>query len=292
MVWVGGAIKTLEDVSAVGVGNRDGGPVRVSDVATVQSGSLTRYGGVTKDGSGEAVEGLVLGLKGANAQQVVNSVKAKLAEIGLTLPKGVHTQVFYNRGSLVERAIGTVSEALAEAIVLVVILLVLFLGNLRAAVLVALVLPLSALFTFILMRQFGMSANLMSLGGLAIAIGMLVDAAVVVVENIVTHLAHDKTGNKLQLIFHAVREVITPVASGVAIIIIVFFPLLTLQGLEGKLFIPVALTIIFALAGSLLLSLTVVPVLSSWLLRQGAHSDPWLVRKATALYLPVLNWST
>ena len=128
-------------------------------------------------------------MRGANAQQVVDGVRAKLAELAPTLPPGVTTQVFYDRGSLVERAVGTVSKALAEAIVLVLILLVLFLGNLRAALVVALILPLAALATFVLMRQFGMSANLMSLGGLAIAIGMLVDAAVVVVENIVTHLA-------------------------------------------------------------------------------------------------------
>ncbi|NOT17267.1 MAG: efflux RND transporter permease subunit [Sulfuriferula sp.] len=291
VVRIEGAIKTLDDVRAIVVTSRNNVPVRVGDVAEVQIGSLTRYGAVTKDGRGEAVEGLVLGLKGANARQVVAAVEAKLAEIDKTLPAGVHTKVFYNRGGLVERAVGTVTEALAEAIVLVVILLVLFLGNVRAAVLVALVLPLSALFTFILMRQFDMSANLMSLGGLAIAIGMLVDAAVVVVENVVTHFAHDKTGDKLHVIYKAVSEVITPVASGVLIIIIVFFPLLTLQGLEGKLFIPVALTIVFALAGSLLLSLTIVPVLASWLLKQGAHTDPWLVRKAMAIYTPVLDWS-
>lgn len=291
VVRVEGAIKTLDDVRAIVITNRDGVPVRVGDVAEVQVGSLTRYGAVTKDGRGEAVEGLVLGLKGANARQVVAAVQERLIEIDKDLPAGVHTKVFYNRGGLVDRAVGTVAEALAEAIVLVVILLVLFLGNLRAAVLVAVVLPLSALFTFILMRQFDMSANLMSLGGLAIAIGMLVDAAVVVVENIVTHLAHDKTSEKLHLIYRAVGEVITPVASGVLIIIIVFFPLLTLQGLEGKLFIPVALTIVFALAGSLLLSLTLVPVLASWLLKQGAHSDPWLVRKAMAIYEPALVWS-
>jgi cobalt-zinc-cadmium resistance protein CzcA len=291
VVRVEGAIQTLDDVRAIVVTNRNGVPVRVGDVADVHIGSLTRYGAVTKDGRGEAVEGLVLGLKGANARQVVSAVEDKLVEINKTLPAGVHTNVFYNRGGLVDRAVGTVTEALAEAIVLVVILLVLFLGNLRAAVLVAVVLPLSALFTFILMRQFNMSANLMSLGGLAIAIGMLVDAAVVVVENIVTHLAHDKTSEKLHLIYRAVGEVITPVASGVLIIIIVFFPLLTLQGLEGKLFIPVALTIVFALAGSLLLSLTLVPVLASWLLKQGAHSDPWLVRKAMAIYEPALLWS-
>jgi cobalt-zinc-cadmium resistance protein CzcA len=291
VVRIEGAIKTLDDVRAIVVTSRNNVPVRVADVAEVQIGSLTRYGAVTKDGRGEAVEGLVLGLKGANARQVVAEVEAKLAEIDKALPAGVHTKAFYNRGGLVERAVGTVTEALAEAIVLVVILLVLFLGNLRAAVLVALVLPLSALFTFILMRQFDMSANLMSLGGLAIAIGMLVDAAVVVVENVVTHFAHDKTGDKLLVIYKAVSEVITPVASGVLIIIIVFFPLLTLQGLEGKLFIPVALTIVFALAGSLLLSLTIVPVLASWLLKQGAHTDPWLVRKAMAIYTPVLDWS-
>ncbi|MEQ1669051.1 MAG: efflux RND transporter permease subunit, partial [Sulfuriferula sp.] len=147
VVRVEGAIKTLDDVRAIVVTSRDNVPVRVGDVANVQIGSLTRYGAVTKDGRGEAVEGLVLGLKGANARQVVAAVETKLAEIEKTLPAGVHTKVFYNRGGLVDRAVGTVSKALAEAIVLVVILLVLFLGNLRAAVLVALVLPLSALFT-------------------------------------------------------------------------------------------------------------------------------------------------
>ncbi len=294
VVRVEGAIKTLDDVRNIVVTNRDGIPVRVGDVATVRIGSLTRYGAVTKDGKGEAAEGLVLGLRGANAQQVVQGVRAKLAEIEKTLPAGVKIRVFYDRGSLVERAISTVSDALGEAIILVVILLVLFLGNLRAAVVVAMVLPLAALATFILMRQFGMSANLMSLGGLSIAIGMLVDAAVVVVENIVTHLAHDSAAKKLpklHVIYRAVREVVTPVASGIFIIIIVFFPLLTLQGLEGKLFVPVALTIVFALSASLLLSLTVIPVLASWLLKQGAHKDPWLVRKAMALYRPSLDWS-
>jgi len=237
-----------------------------------------------------AVQGLVLGLRGANAQKVVNGVRAKLDEIAPSLPKGVTTRVFYDRGSLVERAVGTVSKALAEAIVLVVILLVLFLGNLRAALVVALTLPLSVLFTFILMRKFGMSANLMSLGGLAIAIGMLVDAAVVVVENIINHLAHKREHiPHLHVIYRAVKEVITPVAAGVVIIIIVFLPLMTLQGLEGKLFIPVALTIVFALFGSLLLSLTFVPMLASFLLKQADHGEPWLVRKAMGIYVPLLQ---
>jgi heavy metal efflux system protein len=251
---------------------------------------LTRYGVVTKDGQGEAVEGLVLGLRGANAQKVVEGVREKLAELAPTLPPGVSTKVFYDRGSLVERAVSTVTHALLEAIALVVILLVLFLGNLRAAIVVALTLPMAVLITFILMNQFGMSANLMSLGGLAIAIGMLVDGAVVVVENIINHLAHKRDHiPHLHVIYRAVKEVITPVAAGVAIIIIVFVPLLTLQGLEGKLFIPVALTIVFALAGSLILSLTIVPMLASFLLKSGDHGEPWLVRKAMAIYVPLLQ---
>jgi cobalt-zinc-cadmium resistance protein CzcA len=289
-----GAIRTLDDVRAIVLAGRDGRVVRVGDVAQVRVGSLTRYGTVTKDGSHEAAEGLVLGLRGANAQQVVQGVRNKLQDLKTALPPGVRLEVFYDRGSLVERAVGTVSEALTEAIVLVLVLLVLFLGNLRAAIVVALTLPLAALVTFILMRQFGMSANLMSLGGLAIAIGMLVDAAVVVVENIVTHLAHKEAASKLphlHLIYRAVREVSVPVTSGIVIIIIVFLPLLTLQGLEGKLFIPVALSIVFALSGSLLLSLTVIPVIASFLLKSGAHEDPWLVRKAQGLYAPVLEWA-
>ncbi|MBU0688615.1 MAG: CusA/CzcA family heavy metal efflux RND transporter [Gammaproteobacteria bacterium] len=290
LVRAEGSIRSLQDLRDIVIVVSHGNLIRVSDVAQVRIGSLTRYGTVTKDGKGEAVEGLVLGLRGANAQKVVNGVRAKLAEIAPTLPAGVTTKVFYDRGSLVERAVGTVSKALGEAIILVVILLVLFLGNLRAALVVALTLPLAVLFTFILMGEFGMSANLMSLGGLAIAIGMLVDAAVVVVENIINHLAHRREHiPHLHVIYRAVKEVITPVAAGVAIIIIVFLPLMTLQGLEGKLFIPVAVTIVFALFGSLLLSLTFVPMLASFLLKTASHEEPWLVRKAMAIYMPLLQ---
>ncbi len=215
-------------------------------------------------------------------------------ELAPSLPAGVQVNVFYDRGTLVERAVGTVSRALAEAIVLVLVLLVLFLGDLRAALTVALILPLAALATFILMYLFGLSANLMSLGGLAIAIGMLVDAAVVVVENVVSSLAR-RGGNgklpRLHLIFRAVKEVAVPVTSGILIIVIVFLPLLTLQGLEGKLFVPVALTIVFALTASLILSLTVVPVIASYLLTKASHEDPWLVRQLARIYLPALRWS-
>lgn len=293
-----GGFKTLEDVQNTVLRSEQGMSVRVADVADVRIGSLTRYGAVTTNGKGEAVQGLVLGLRGANARQVVEGVRAKIAEMMPSLPKDVRIHVFYDRGSLVERAVNTVTKALMEAVLLVIILLVLFLGNLRAALTIAFILPLSALFTFLLMQHFGMSANLMSLGGLSIAIGMLVDAAVVVVENIVSQLASQAHGHQLQaarlprlhIIYRAVREVSVPVTAGILIIITVFLPLLTLQGLEGKLFSPVALTIMFALAGSLLLSLTVIPVLSSFLLKQVNHDEPWLVRKALAIYEPVLLW--
>ncbi|MGZ4995871.1 MAG: efflux RND transporter permease subunit, partial [Methylobacter sp.] len=208
-------------------------------------------------------------------------------------PKGVEAKVFYNRGNLVDKAVDTVLHALMEAIVLVIVLLILFLGNLRAALVVALALPLAALFTFILMNYMGMSANLMSLGGLAIAIGMLVDAAVVVVENLITHLAHAEKAQRLprlHVIYRATREVAGPVVSGILIIIIVFLPLLTLQGLEGKLFTPVALTIVFALSGSLVLSLTVIPVIASYLLKEVSHEEPWLPRQLQKLYQPALVW--
>ena len=290
LVRAEGAIRSLDDVRAIVVRARDATVVRVGDVAEVRLGSLTRYGAVTKSGQGEAVEGLVLGLRGANAQAVVAGVKARLAEIAPSLPPGVSVEPFYDRSSLVSRAVHTVAKALVEAIVLVLVLLLAFLGNLRAALVVALMLPLSALATFILMRFFGLTANLMSLGGLAIAIGMLVDAAVVVVENVETQLcASSDRLPLLHLIYRAAREVAVPVASGIIIIIIVFLPLLTLEGLEGKMFGPVALSIVFALSSSLLLSLTVVPVLASFLLQRGHAHEPWLVRKLNAAYDRVLS---
>jgi cobalt-zinc-cadmium resistance protein CzcA len=293
LVRVEGRIKDARDIRGIVVATINGTAVRVGDIATVRINSLTRYGAVSENGKGEAVEGLVLGLRGANARQVVDGVRAKLDEITPSLPSGVSVKVFYDRGDLVARAVHTVTKALAEATVLVLVLLVLFLGNLRAALTVALALPLAALITFILMRVFGLSANLMSLGGLAIAIGMLVDAAVVVVENVVTHLSKEEAGKRLprlHVIYRAAREISVPVTSGILIIIIVFLPLVTLQGLEGKLFIPVALTISFALGGSLLISLTAIPVLSSLLLGKISHEEPWLVRHLHRLYAPVLRW--
>jgi len=288
-----GSIQSLEDVGDIVVKAHPIEPVTVRDIAAVNIGSLTRYGGVTRNGQGEAVEGLVLGLRGANARELVEGVSEKLDELQSALPEGVTTRVFYNRGDLVDRAVETVGKALAEATILVLILLILFLGDLRAALTVALILPLAVLGTVILMRQFNLSANLMSLGGLAIAIGMLVDGAVVVVENIVSELAHKKKTTllpRLHIIYRAVADVALPVTTGIIIIMVVFVPLLTLQGLEGKLFSPVAITIVFALGASLLLSLTVIPVLAASLLKNVSHKDPVLVRYLEKNYVPVLKY--
>lgn len=290
LVRAEGAFKTLDDIRNTVIKGQQGSPVRIADIADVRIGELTRYGAVSRNGKGEAVEGLVLGLRGANARQVVEGVRAKLVEIKPSLPKDVKIEVFYDRGNLVDRAVHTVNKALMEAVVLVLILLVLFLGNLRAALTVACALPLAMLATFWLMQRYGMSANLMSLGGLAIAIGMLVDSAVVVVENIVEHLAHaPENQGKLAVILAAMREVSVPVSAGIVIIITVFLPLLTLQGLEGKLFAPVALSIMFALGSSLLLSLTIIPVLASFLIKNQSNEEPWLIRHLNRWYVSSLT---
>ena len=287
-----GAIRTLDDLAAVVVRANGGAVVRVGDVATVRTGSLTRYGAVSKNGKGEAVQGLVIGLRGADASQLVDGVKQRLEEIKPTLPAGMHIDVFYDRSDLISSAVGTVESALVEATILVVILLILFLGDFRASVIVALALPMAALLTFIFMRAIGLTANLMSLGGLAIAVGILVDGAVVVVENVVERLS-DKShasSSKLRNVFLASAEVAKPVASGLAIIALVFLPLLTLEGLEGKLFSPVALTIVLALASALVLSLTLVPVLAFYLLKvKQGHHEPWLMRQLAPRYSALLG---
>ena len=294
LVRAEGRIKTLDDLGNLVITQQNGHPIHVRDVATVRIGSITRLGAVTHSGEGETVEGLVLTLRGANAREVVTGVQKRLADLKPSLPPDLKINVFYNRADLVNAAVHTVSKALLEAVVLVLVLLILFLGNLRAAVTVALTLPMAALITFIMMKQFGMSANLMSLGGLAIAIGMLVDAAVVVVENTVAHLAEaHRHPNlpRLHLIYRSVREVASPVFSGIIIIMLVFLPLLSLQGLEGKLFSPVALTIIFALGASLILSLTLIPVIASLILGKVTEHEPWLVRQLHRIYEPALNFA-
>lgn len=283
VVRVEGAVKTLDDLRAIRLSpTRGSAQVLLGDVATVRTGALTRYGGVTQDGRGEAVEGLVLGLRGANARELVDALDLELKDLQKRLPAGMTIKTFYNRGELVSRAVNTVVKALAEASVLVCVVLYVFLGGLRAALVVAVSLPLSLLTTFLLMRWAGLTANLMSLGGLAIALGMLVDASVVVVENIEASLASGQETPGITMterVLHAVQQVVKPVVAGVLIICVVFLPLLTLQDLEGKLFAPVALTIVMALGASLVLALTVTPALASMALRsEGAH-EPVVVQK-------------
>jgi cobalt-zinc-cadmium resistance protein CzcA len=293
LVRVAGAIGSFQDIGNIQVVNAVGDHIPLSEVARISTGSLERYGSVTADGNQEAVQGLVIGLRGANAREVVDGVRNKLDELQATLPEGTTTRIFYDRSILIEGAVGTVSKALIEAVILVVVLLGLFLGNIRAALTVAVVLPMSALVTFIMMNVFKMSANLMSLGGLVIAIGMLVDASIVIVENIVASLAQRSEGQKalplLHIVYRAVKDVALPVTSGILIIIIVFLPLLTLEGLEGKLFGPVTLTIVFALIGSLILALTLIPVIASFVVKTDAHEDPWLSRTLVKLYRPLLD---
>lgn len=292
-----GAIQTETDLAALVIANPQGRVLRLGDVAQVGTGSLTRYGAVTRGGKAEAVEGLVIALRGADAQKVVAGVKTRLADLQASLPAGTTIHTFYDRSDLVSRALFTVEEALVEATILVIVLLVLFLGDWRAAAIVAATLPMAALITFLFMHLFGLSANLMSLGGLAIAIGMLVDGAVVVVENVVERLSlphkDGQTGDaglpRLNQVFRATADVIVPVSAGILIIALVFLPLLSLQGLEGKLFAPVALTIVFALAGSLLLALTLVPVLASFGLKRGHHGEPWIMRRLTPRYRRLLD---
>ena len=280
-VRVEGAVRSLEDVRSIRLtSSARGSRVLLDEVATVRWGQLSRYGATTFDGRGETVQGQVLGLRGVNARQLVASVQDRLDNLQGRLPAGMHIRPFYNRGQLVERAATTVIQALMEAAVLVCVVLYLFLGGARAALVVALSLPMSLMATFLLMHAAGITANLMSLGGLAVALGMLVDASVVVVENIEARLASHPPGPDTTMsesVLHAVTEVFKPVVAGVLIIGIVFLPLLTLQDLEGKLFGPVALTIVMALGASLVLSLTVIPVVASMLLHSpGTHEPNWM----------------
>ena len=289
-----GAVQTLDDLREIVVPLKDGGQARLGDLAEVKTDALTRYGAVTKDGHGEVAEGIVLSLKGADANAVVREAQAKFAELQPQFPKGVHIKVFYDRSQLITRAVRTVVEALLEATLFVVLLLVVFLGNLRASLVVALSLPMAALLTVLIMRAAGISANLMSLGGLAIAIGMLVDGAVVIVENAVERLAEDggRRGRR-EVVAQAAKEVASPVVAGVLIICLVFTPLLSLQGQEGKMFSPVALIIVFALAGSLLLSVTFTPALASLVLSRndkGRKPRPsWVMRHITPAYRSLLK---
>lgn len=286
-----GQLHGLDDISSITVATRDGAPIHIGDLAEVREGALTRFGGVTANGKGEAVQGLVLNRRGANGGKTVAGVKLALQEIKKGLPKGVRIVPFYDRSELVESAVDTVESALAQSVLLVLVVLFLFLGNLRAALTVGAILPLAVLGAFIGMRQFGLTANLMSLGGLAIAIGILVDSAVVLVENIHSQLSESKANvNRLNLVYRASVEVGGPILSGVLIIIVSLMPIASLTGLEGKLFAPLATTIIFALLASLALSLTVIPALASLLMRGGQEKPNRLLGWMLGLYRPVVLW--
>ncbi|MCC7261200.1 MAG: efflux RND transporter permease subunit, partial [Candidatus Latescibacteria bacterium] len=290
-----GLIQRREDIEDIVVTEHAGVPIYVRNLAQVEVGPEVRQGAAVKDGKGEVVVGIVLMLRGGSGREVVDQVKEKVAQINAQgiLPGGLQIKPFYDRTDLVEACIGTVTSALGEGAILVIAVLFLFLGNVRSALIVTLTLPLAMLFTFIVMQQVGLSANLMSLGGLAIAIGMMVDGSVVMVENIYRLLSERRQEHlsKVALVLDAAREVAKPLVFGLLIIILVFLPLFTLEGLEGKMFSPLAFTIAIALLGSLLLALTLAPVLCASFLKAGPEHDSFPVRWAKRLYLPALRWS-
>ena len=270
VVYGQGLARSAEDLERIVVTAHQGTPIYLKDVAQVRQGNAIRLGGVTRDGTGEVLEGIAVMLRGGNSRQVVSAVKEKVALITRVLPDGVTITPFYDRIELVARALETVERALLEGAVIVVLVLYLFLRNLRGALVVALTLPLATLATFVIMQRVGLSANLMSLGGLAISLGMIVDAAIVQVENVERHLSERFEGRaactaiseRLPLVLHAVLEVRRPSLFGELIIALTFVPLLALQGIEGKMFVPLALTVVIVLLSSLVLSMTVVPVLA------------------------------
>jgi len=287
-----GLVSNTQDIGGIVITAKEGTPIYVRDVADVREAPALRTGAVTKNGE-EVVLGIALQRIGENAKNVVDEVKQKLQVLQQALPKGVTINPVYDRTDLVEKAVKTAESALIEGSVLVAIILFLFLGEVRSAVVVILALPLAMLISFILMQQWGLSANLMSLAGLAVGIGMMVDGAVVMVENGFRLLSHKvgQTVNKTHVILEAAREVINPTAFAILIIIVVFLPLFSLTGLEGKLFKPMALTITFAMIGSLVLTMTLVPVISALILKSKEEKDTFVVRWAKRLYLPLLDWA-
>jgi heavy metal efflux system protein len=295
-----GLVRNLDDIRNVVLKEKAGTPIYIRDVAEVRMGTEVRAGAMVKDGYTESVGGVVLMTIGGNAKEIVGQVKERVAQINAKgmIPGGLKIVPYYDRSILVDASIHTVTEVLAEGVVFVVIVLVLFLGDIRSSLIVGSTLIVTPLLTFLIMNSIGLSANLMSLGGLAIAIGLMVDGSVVVVENVFSKLSHARheahgevpTRDRLKLVYQAVTEVATPVLFGVAIIILVFLPLMTLEGMEGKMFAPLAYTIAIALGISLILSLTLSPVLSSYLLKGGSEKDTRLVRWLRKPYNAMLQW--
>ncbi|WP_439672001.1 Cu/Ag efflux pump CusA [Cupriavidus necator] len=289
-----GLARGVDDLGSIVLKEINGTPVYLRDVANVTIGHEVRQGALVKNGQTEAVGGIVMMMRGGNAKEVVSRVKARVAEINERgmLPGKLQIVPYYDRSELVDSALWTVTKVLLEGVVLVVIVLFLFLGDVRSSVIVLATLVLTPLLTFMVMNEVGLSANLMSLGGLAIAIGLMVDGSVVVVENAFERLGHKEPGlTKTEILVKAVQEVATPVIVGVGIIILVFLPLMTLSGMEGKMFAPLAFTISIALAISLLLSLTLSPVLSSYLLKGGAEHDTHVIAFMKRHYLRLLHWA-
>jgi heavy metal efflux system protein len=288
-----GLLEKLDDLRGIPVKSPGGTPIRLSDVADVNYGKEVRRGVVTRNGAEEVVAGIVMKLYGQNTSEVIDRLSKKVPEVQRSLPSGVTLVPYYSQSTLVENATNTVKKALLEGGALVVLVLMLFLGNVRSAFIVALALPLCVLIAVSCMGLTGMSANLMSLGGIAIAIGMLCDASIVIVENIFRHLseAKNKARSRIEIILHASVEVARPIIFSVGIIVIVFLPLFTLEGVEGKMFSPMAFTITFALLGSLAAALIISPVLSTFMLKKEREKDPMIMRWVKKAYTPLLHWA-
>ncbi|OYU31854.1 MAG: CusA/CzcA family heavy metal efflux RND transporter [Comamonadaceae bacterium PBBC2] len=291
-----GLIRSLEDIGNIVVKEQAGVPVFVRDVAQVEIGSEVRQGAIIKGGYTEGVSGIVLMTRGGNAKEIVTRIKKRVDQINSQnmLPDGLKIVPYYDRTELVDSALWTVGKVLIEGIFLVVVVLFIFLGDVRSSLIVVATLIIAPLTTFILMNRYGISANLMSLGGLAIAIGLMVDATVVVVENVYHRLGHagKSIGERVRTVLDATTEVATPTIFGIAIIILVFLPLMTLQGIEGKMFAPLALTIAMSLAVSLLVSLFLSPVLCSYFLKGGSGEDTRLIAYLKQRYLRLLDAAT
>ncbi|MDD2902595.1 MAG: CusA/CzcA family heavy metal efflux RND transporter, partial [Syntrophales bacterium] len=286
-----GLMHSVKDIEEVVLKVVNGTPVLVKDVAFVKEGPATRWGAVLKDGKREAVAGIVLMIRGGSGREVVAAVKDKVAQLnaGGILPQGITLRAFYDRTGLVLDCLNTVGRAIAEGVLLVILVVYLFLRSFRGALVIALTLPLVALATFIAMREVGLSANLMSLGGLAISIGMIVDSTIIQVENVMHRLGEMTPGGNFGLtLLNAVLEVRKPSLFGELIIALTFLPIMTLQGMEGKMFAPLAFTVVIALLASLVLSIVAIPSLCSFVLKPAAERVSFLMRGAQRLYRPVL----
>jgi len=286
-----GLTRTVEDIANIVLKEERGVAVFVRDVAEVKIGAAVRQGALVKDGVTESTGGIVMMLKGGNAKEIVTRIKERVAEINSKqmLPGGLQIVPFYDRTELVDASLWMVGKVLAEGVILVVVVLFIFLGDLRSSLVVIATLVITPLVTFMIMNKIGLSANLMSLGGLAIAIGLMVDGTVVVVENVFHKLGHAKPEERLKIVLDATLDVAKPTIYGISIIILVFLPLMTLTGMEGKMFGPLALTIAIALAVSLAVSLLLSPALCAYILKGGADHDTKPIAFMKRYYLKMLN---